>query len=99
MLPEPKPLATITAPDGEKVAIQSGLSDFRRMPGMGPVPHPTMSLTPGIETLEPHTVIQGAPDTVFTLTGINFNTRSVVYVDGKAVPTTVKNGTELSFYR
>jgi imidazolonepropionase-like amidohydrolase len=97
VLPEPKPLATIAAPNGDKVQIQSGLSDFRRMPGLGPVPHPTMSLTPGLETLSPHTVIQGAPDTMFTLTGINFNTRSVVYVNGKAVPTKVLSGTELTF--
>jgi hypothetical protein len=97
LLPEPKTIATYTAPNGEKVDIQAGLSDFRRMPGLGPVPNPTMSLTPGIESMFPHTVIQGTPDTEFKLTGINFNTRSVVHVNGKPVPTTVKSGTELSF--
>jgi hypothetical protein len=56
-----------------------------------------MSLTPGIETMHPHTIIQGATDTEFKLTGINFNTRSIVYVNDKPVPTTVKSGTELTF--
>jgi imidazolonepropionase-like amidohydrolase len=97
VLPEPRVISTFTAPNGEVVNIQAGLSDFRRMPGIGPVPNPTMSLTPAIETLFPHTVIQGAPDTEFTLTGFNFNTRSVVYLDGNPVPTTVKSGTELTF--
>ncbi len=96
-LPEAKVIAVYTAPNGDKVDIQSGLSDFRRMPGMGPVPNPTMSLTPGIETMHPHTIIQGATDTEFKLTGINFNTRSIVYVNDKPVPTTVKSGTELTF--
>jgi amidohydrolase family protein len=97
VLAEPKTLSTVMAPDGEKVEIQSGLSDFRRMPGLGPVPHPAMSLTPGIETLYPHTVIQGAPDTEFRITGINFNRGSVVYVNGNPVPTTVRSGSELTF--
>jgi hypothetical protein len=97
VLPDAKVIGTFTAPNGEKVDIQSGLSDFRRMPGMGPVPNPTMSLTPAIEMMHPHTIIQGAPDTEFTLTGFNYNTRSVVYVNDRPVPTTVKSGTEISF--
>jgi IPT/TIG domain len=61
------------------------------------VPDPSLSPSPGVETIFPHTVIQGTPDTTFTLTGINFVKRSLVYVDGQPIPTTVKSGTELSF--
>lgn len=37
------------------------------------------------------------PDTTFTLAGINFTTRSSVYVNDKPVPTNVQSGTKLSF--
>jgi hypothetical protein len=94
---EPKTLVTVTAPTGGKVAIEEGLGDMRRGPGLGPVPDPTLSPTPGIETLFPHTIIQGAPDTEFTLTGVHFVKRSVVYANGEPVPTNVASGTRLTF--
>jgi len=92
-----KVLAVVTAPSGGKVEVEEGLGDMRRGPGLGPVPNPTLSPTPGIEILFPHTIIQGAPDTEFTLTGVNFVKRSIVYANGKAVPTTVTGGTKLTF--
>jgi hypothetical protein len=61
------------------------------------VPNPTLSPTPGIEGLPPPTIIQGAPDTTLTLTGINFTKRSVVYVNDQPVPTAVQSGAKLSF--
>ena len=92
-----KTLAVVTAPTGGKVEIEEGLGDMRRGPGLGPVPNPFLSPTPGIETMSPHTIIQGAPDTQFTLTGVNFVQRSVVYVNGEAVPTNVASGPKLTF--
>ena len=93
----PKPLGQVKAPNGAMVNIGGGVNDVRRGPGLGPVPNPTLSPSPGIETLMPHTVIQGAGDTTFNLTGVNFTKRSVVFVDGEPVPTTVESGTKLSF--
>lgn len=92
-----RPLFETMAPNGHMVAVGGGVNDVRRGPGMGPVPNPTLSPTPGIETMLPHTVIQGAPDTTFTLTGINFTTHSLVYVNDEPVPTNVQSGTKLSF--
>jgi imidazolonepropionase-like amidohydrolase len=77
--------------------VPSGVANNRRSGGLGAVPDPSLSPSPGVETIFPHTVIQGTPDTTFTLTGINFVKRSLVYVDGQPIPTTVKSGTELSF--
>ncbi len=94
---EPRPLFQVKAPNGSMVNVGGGVNDIRRGPGMGPVPAPTLSPTPGIETLMPHTVIQGAADTNFNLTGIGFTTRSVVYVNGQPVPTKAQSGTKLSF--
>ncbi len=92
-----RPLFETMAPNGHMVAVGGGVNDVRRGPGLGPVPNPTLSPTPGIETLMPHTLIQGAPDTSFALTGINFTTRSVVYVNDAPVPTNVQSGTRLTF--
>ena len=75
----------------------SGVANNRRSGGLGAVPDPSLSPSPGLETLFPHTIIQGAPDTTFTLTGINFVKRSLVYANGEPMPTTVKGGTELTF--
>jgi hypothetical protein len=75
----------------------SGVANNRRSGGLGAVPNPSLSPSPGIETLFPHTIVQGTPDTTFTLTGINFVRRSLVYVDGQSMPTAVASGTELSF--
>jgi len=94
---EPRPLFQVKAPNGNMVNIGGGVNDIRRGPGNGPVPNPTLSPTPGIETLAPHTIIQGAPDTTFNLSGIGFTKRSVVFVNDRPVPTTVQSGTKLSF--
>jgi hypothetical protein len=59
------------------------------------VEDPWASPTPGIETLMPHTIIQTAQPQTITLTGFNFVKRSVVYVDGKPVPTEVVSPTEI----
>jgi hypothetical protein len=75
----------------------SGVANNRRSGGLGAVPDPSLSPSPGLETLFPHTIIQGTPDTTFTLTGINFVKRSLVYANGEPMPTTVKGGTELTF--
>jgi len=74
----------------------SGVANNRRSGGLGAVPDPSLSPTPGVETIFPHTVIQGTPDTTFTLTGINFVRRSLVMVNGEPMPTSVKSATELS---
>ena len=58
---------------------------------------PNFSPTPGIEDIYPHTVIQGSGDTTFTLTGINFVKRSVVYIDGQPVPTNVTARNVITF--
>jgi hypothetical protein len=94
---EPRPLFQVKAPNGSMVNVGAGVNDVRRGPGSGPVPNNTLSPTPGIEALAPHTVIQGASDTNFNLTGIGFTTRSVVYVNGQPVPTKAQSGTKLSF--
>jgi hypothetical protein len=75
----------------------SGVANNRRGGGLGAVPNPSLSPSPGIETIFPHTIIQGTPDTTFTLTGISFVKRSLAYVDGQPMPTNVVSGTELSF--
>jgi hypothetical protein len=74
-----------------------GVANNRRGGGLGAVPNPSLSPSPGIETIFPHTIIQGTPDTNFTLTGINFVKRSLAYVDGQPMPTDVVSGTQLSF--
>ncbi len=94
---EPRPLFQVKAPNGSMVNVGGGVNDVRRGPGVGPVPHPTLSPTPGIETLMPHTIIQGAQETTFNLTGVGFTTRSVAYVNGQPVPTKAQSGTKLSF--
>jgi hypothetical protein len=75
----------------------SGVANNRRSGGLGAVPDPSLSPSPGIETLFPHTVIQGTPDTTFTLSGINFVKRSLVYANGQPMPTAVTSATELTF--
>ena len=98
------------APEGERAAAQpataaaqpggrnpsSGVANNRRSGGLGAVPDPSLSPSPGVETIFPHTVIQGTPDTTFTLTGINFVRRSLVLVNGEPMPTSVKSATELT---
>jgi hypothetical protein len=93
----PKPYMTVTAPNGHEVGILPGVADVRKGPGLGPIPDYSLSPTPGVETIAPRTVLQGAADTTVTLTGVNFVKRSVVYVNGEAVPTMVDSGTKLRF--
>jgi hypothetical protein len=91
----PNPAAAEGAPaTGPQAA---GPADGRRGGGLGAVPDPQLSPSPGLENIFPHTVIQGTPDTTFTLTGINFVKRSTVYVDDKPMPTMVTSRTQLSF--
>ena len=94
---KPQIIATVTAPSGGKVDIETGFGDMRRGPGLGPLPNPFLSPTPGIKTIFPHTIIQGTADTEFTLTGVNFVKRSLVYVNGQIVPTEIESGTKLTF--
>jgi imidazolonepropionase-like amidohydrolase len=77
--------------------VPSGVADNRRSGGLGAVPDPSLSPSPGIETIFPHTLIQGTPDTTITLTGINFVKRSLAYADGQPMPTTVRSATQLTF--
>ncbi len=60
-----------------------------------PVQDPFNSPSPGIESITPRTIIQGTPDTVVTLKGLNFVKRSVVYVNETPVPTRVVNRGEI----
>jgi hypothetical protein len=94
---EPRPLFQVKAPNGAMVNVGGGVNDVRRGPGLGPVPNPTLSPTPGIQTVMPHTLIQGTGATTIALTGIGFTTRSVVLVDGAPVPTKVQSATKLNF--
>ena len=91
----PKPEMTVAAPNGHQVV--PGGSDNRKGPGLGPVPDYTLSPTPGIETMVPHTLLQDTGDTEVTLTGVNFVKRSVVYVNGEPVTTMVDSATKLRF--
>jgi hypothetical protein len=51
--------------------------------------------TPGIETISPDMVTEGAPTVSLTLRGVNFTKRSLVYLDNQAVPTQLISETEL----
>jgi hypothetical protein len=95
--------ALAAAPDrpaaapGGRNPVAPGPANSRRGGGLGAVPDPSLSPSPGIETIFPHTVVQGTPDTTFTLTGINFVRRSLVHIDGRPMPTSVSGGTQLTF--
>jgi hypothetical protein len=52
--------------------------------------------TPAIESLLPHTLLRGSPDTEITITGFNFVDGSKVLVDGTEVSTNVISRTEIS---
>ena len=93
---DPKPYMTVIAPNGNPVGILPGVAEVRRA-GFGPVQDFAVSPTPGIEAIAPRTVMQGSPETTVTLTGVNFVKRSVVYVNGEAVPTMVDGPTKLRF--
>jgi Amidohydrolase family/IPT/TIG domain len=93
----PKPYMMVTAPNGHQVGILPGVAAQRKGPGLGPVPDFTLSPTPGILTMAPRTVLQGAGDTTVTLTGVNFVKRSVVYIDGNPAKTMVDSATRIRF--
>lgn len=93
----PKPNMTVTAPNGHEVGILPGVAYVRKGPGPGPVPDYVISPTPGIDSIAPRTVLQGAGQTTVTLTGVNFVKRSVAYINGEAMPTTVDSATKLRF--
>jgi hypothetical protein len=93
----PKPVMTVTAPNGQEVGILPGVAYVRKGPGLGQVPDYVISPTPGIEAIAPRTVLQGAGQTTVTLTGINFVKRSVAYVNGEPVATMVDSATKLRF--
>lgn len=92
-----EPFMTVVGPTGNEVAISAGGFGRRKTAGIGPVPDYTWSPTPGLESMAPSTLLQGTPDTEVTLTGVNFVVRSVVYVDGDPVPTTVDSATQIRF--
>jgi imidazolonepropionase-like amidohydrolase len=63
-------------------------------------PYPTVpdlwaSPTPAIESMDPHTIIQGSPTQTLDIKGFNYVKGSVVYVDGEPVPTQVVNRTQI----
>ena len=93
----PKPYMTVTAPNGHEVGILPGVAAQRKGPGLGSIPDYTLSPTPGILAIAPRTVLQDTPDTVVTLTGVNFVARSVVYVHGVPVRTMVDSATKIRF--
>jgi hypothetical protein len=77
--------------------FRPNVNSVRGEPGLpGIVPNFHTSPTPGIEGMTPHTVTRGAGDTTINITGFNFVQRSLVYVDGAAVPTTVNSRTEIT---
>ena len=59
------------------------------------VPDMWASPTPAIESMDPHTIIQGSPTQELDIKGFNFVKGSLVYVDGVVVPTQVVSRTEI----
>ena len=53
------------------------------------------SPTPGIESIFPYSLVQGAPTTTLTLKGFNFVRGSKVFIDNQPVPVKVVSRTEL----
>ena len=60
-----------------------------------PVPDLWASPTPAIESIFPHTLIQGSPSQTLDIKGFNYVKGSVVYVDGEPIPTQVVSRTEI----
>jgi imidazolonepropionase-like amidohydrolase len=93
----------------EKDAWVAALKQATWRPNAGPTllfiqgpaaPFPTVpdlwaSPTPAIESMSPHTVIQGSPTQELDIKGFNFVKRSVVYIDDQPVPTNVVSRTEI----
>jgi hypothetical protein len=80
----------------KRATFRPNVNSVRGEPGIpGTIPNFYTSPTPGIETIFPYNVTRGSADTTLTITGFNFVQRSMVYVGGEAVPTTVKSRTEI----
>jgi hypothetical protein len=92
-----EPYMTVIGPTGNEVGIPTGGFGRRKTAGVGPVPNYSLSPTPGLEAMAPSTLLQGTPETEVTLRGVNFVVRSVVYIDGNAVPTIVDSDTQIRF--
>ena len=76
--------------------FRPNVNSVRGEPGLpDSIPNFATSPTPGIEVMSVHTLIRGTPTTPLRLTGFNFVQRSLVYVDGEAVPTHVISRTEI----
>ena len=71
------------------INIQGPAAPFPAVPDLWASP------TPAIESLSPHTLIQGSATQELEIKGFNFVKRSVVYVDDVPVPTKVVNRTEI----
>ena len=94
-----------TGPNITGLGWEAGLkaATFNRRPffgllPLGPeptIPDPKVSPTPGVEDISVHTLIQGSPETVVTIKGINFVKRSVAYAGNTPLPTQVVSKTEL----
>jgi imidazolonepropionase-like amidohydrolase len=80
----------------KRATWRPNIAAARGEPGIpGSIPDLNTSPTPGLESVYPHTVIQGSPTQELTLKGFNFVKRSVVYVDDMPVPTKVVSRTEI----
>ena len=69
-------------------------------PGRGavaPVADPANSPQPAIQMFDPYIVTQSATPATVTVKGINFVRRSMVHLNGKAVPTQVVSPNEIRF--
>jgi imidazolonepropionase-like amidohydrolase len=69
--------------------IQGSAAPFPTVPDLWASP------TPAIESIGPHTIIQGSPTQKLDIKGFNFVKRSLVYVDEQPVPTEVVSRTEI----
>jgi len=73
---------------------QATLGRGGRAGGNG-IPNPVQAPTPGIESLFPYEVSQGAPVTTVTIKGFNFVQRSQVYLGDRPIATKVISRTEI----
>jgi hypothetical protein len=92
------PVITGTGWEAGLRAATFGRRPFVGLEPLGPpptVPDPKLSPTPGIEDISLHTLIQGTPDTVVTIRGINFVKRSVAYAGEVPLATEIVSRTEL----
>jgi hypothetical protein len=93
----------------EKAGWAAALKQATWRPNVGPanpniqgaaLPYPAIpdmwaSPTPAIESMLPHTLIQGSPAQTLDIKGFNYVKGSQVYVDGEPVPTEVVSRTQI----